>query len=308
MVLDLEVQQYVAATNGSAPVRTLPVEEARREVLAWETSGDPGPEMDRQWDVQVPVSGGSIVLRVLVPRAHTGAVAVFLHGGGWVVGSVDGAEATGRRLAARSGAVVVLVGYRLAPEHRFPTPVDDAWEAVRWVARRRMELTGDPEAALAVVGESAGGAIAAAVARRARDADGPGVDLQVLICPVTDCDLETGSYRDPENQALMTRESMAWFWDQYVPDPAARRHPDASPLRIVELCGMPPAVVITAEHDVLRDEGELYAVRLLKAGVHVRHLRAAGQIHGFVGDPARFPAAERVLDEIAAALGGAATR
>ncbi|HVT68582.1 MAG TPA: alpha/beta hydrolase, partial [Trebonia sp.] len=247
-----------------------------------------------------------------------------------VLGGLDDAEPVGRTLAQRTGCVVVMVDYRLAPEYRFPTAVDDSWAALEWVAARIPELTGGtgPEQAvpageavpaeetvlaeqtvpaeetvpLIVAGDSAGGNLAAVMALRARAEGGPTLAAQVLVYPVTDCDLDTTSYRDPENALLLPRESMIWFWDHYAPDPAARTHPDASPLRAPDLSGLPPAVVVTAEHDVLRDEGELYAARLLKAGVPVRQRRFDGQMHGFFANVDVLPGAAACLDYLTAAI------
>ena len=167
-----------------------------------------------------------------------------------------------------------------------PTAVEDAWAALRWAAAHAGDLAGDTAGEpvpLIVAGESAGGNLAAVVARRSAEQDGPAVLLQVLICPVTDYDTDGLSYTDPANQLLLDRDAMIWFWDQYAPEPSARVHPDASPLQAVFLTGVPPAVILTAEHDVLRDEGELYAMRLIQAGVPVEHRRFAGQMHGFFG-------------------------
>jgi acetyl esterase len=160
---------------------------------------------------------------------------------------------------------------------------------------------------LIVAGDSAGGNLAAIMAQRAKAAassgvDSPAIALQVLVYPVTDCDLETTSYTDPANQLLLSRESMVWFWDHYAPEPEARTHPDASPLRQVDLRNLPPAVVLTAEHDPLRDEGELYATRLVQADVPVRHQRFDGQMHGFFTMNGVLPGADAAMDYVAAAI------
>jgi acetyl esterase len=218
-------------------------------------------------------------------------VAVFFHGGGWVAGSIDDYDRFARELAVRTCCAVVSVGYRLAPEYRFPTAVDDAWSALRWVAERVREIAG-ARVPLLVAGDSAGGNLAAAVARRASERRGPGVALQVLVYPVLDSDVDTISYTDPSNQLIATREGMIWFWNQYAPDVEARLHPDASPLQTMFLTGVADAVVITAEHDILRDEGELYAMRLIQAGVNVEHRRFLGQMHGFMGMIGLLPGAE----------------
>jgi acetyl esterase len=233
-------------------------------------------------------------------------VIVYYHGGGWVIGGLADFDKLGRLLAHRTGCAVLLVDYRLAPEYRFPTAVDDAWAALRWADEHRAELTGagrpQAEAPLIVAGDSAGGNLSAIMALRARAAGGPPIALQVLVYPVTDCDLESTSYRDPANQLMVSREAMAWFWDHYAPDPEARLHPDASPLRSANFAGLPPAAILTAEHDVLRDEGELYATRLVKAGVPVRHQRFAGQMHGFFTMVDALPGAAAGLDYVAAAI------
>ncbi len=257
-------------------------------------------------DIRVRASGGFVPVRILVPVARPRGVLVYYHGGGWVIGGLADFDKLGRQLAQRTGCAVLLVDYRLAPEYRFPTAVDDAWAALRWADEHRAELTGTGEqgaqAPLIVAGDSAGGNLTAIMALRARAAGGPPVALQVLVYPVTDCDLDSTSYRDPANQLMVSRDSMAWFWDHYAPDTEARLHPDASPLRSASFAGLPPAVILTAEHDVLRDEGELYATRLVKAGVPVRHRRFAGQMHGFFTLVDALPGAVAGLDYVTAAI------
>jgi acetyl esterase len=236
--------------------------------------------MHRAEDRRVRVSGGVIPVRLLLPSEHPKGVIVYYHGGGWVIGALDDFESLGRHLGARTGCAVLLVDYRLAPEYRFPTAVDDSWAALRWVDEHLEDIAG-ARVPLIVAGDSAGGNLAAVVAQRAKARGGPALDLQVLVYPVTDCDFDTTSYLEESNQLILTRQAMIWFWDHYVPDPLVRVHPDASPLRTPELSLLPPAVILTAEHDVLRDEGEVYATVLKKAGVPVQHRRLAGQMHGF---------------------------
>lgn len=225
-------------------------------------------------------TGSSFPVRILAPSESPRAVIVYYHGGGWVIGDIEGFDTLGRTLAQHTGCTVVLVDYRLAPEHRYPTAVEDAWVALSWVDERIEGIAGS-RVPLIVAGDSAGGNLAAVMAQRARDNGGPEIALQVLAYPVTDCDVDNASYVDPENQLMLSRESMLWFWDQYVPNPVTRKHPDASPLQATDLSTLPPAVVLTAEHDPLRDEGEVYAERLEQAGVPVRHRRFDGQMHGF---------------------------
>ncbi len=225
---------------------------------------------------------GSIPTRVYTPQgAAPWPGLVWFHGGGWVMGDLDTHDALCRHLAIACEAVIVSVDYRLAPEHPFPAAVEDADAATRWVSENAAALGIDP-GRLAVGGDSAGGNLATVVCLRARDRGGPAIRWQLLVYPITDCDLDTQSYRENGEGYALTRASMAWFWDHYVPDPAARMHPDASPLRAGDLAGLPPAHVLTAEYDPLRDEGEAYGRRLTEAGVRTRLERSPGMIHGFL--------------------------
>ena len=229
----------------------------------------------------MPVGDGeSIAVRVLVPSGRPESLIVYYHGGGWVIGALDEFDTLGRQLANRTSAVVALVDYRLAPEHRYPAAAEDAWAALTWIDENMEELAG-ARLPLIVAGDSAGGNLSAIVAQRATAAGAPTITQQVLIYPVTDADVDNASYTDPANALMLTREAMIWFWDHYAPDPASRRNPDASPLRAADVSGLPPAVVLTAEHDVLRDEGEAYAAKLSAAGVPVTLHRFPGQMHGF---------------------------
>jgi acetyl esterase len=228
-------------------------------------------------------------------------VLVYFHGGGWVIGNPDTHDNLCKALANRSSARVVSVDYRLAPEHRFPAAPEDCYAATCWVAERGAEI-GVDGARLAVAGDSAGGNLATVVALMARDRGGPRLRHQVLIYPVTDCDFDTPSYRDNAEGYLLTRDAMRWFWDHYLPDPDLRTNPYAAPLRAEKLAGLPPATVLTAEYDPLRDEGEAYAARLREAGVPVEATRHHGQIHGFVQLLDVFDAARRAVDELGLAL------
>ena len=292
--------------SGLKPLQELTPAEARGRMAALRGDAPPGPDMRTVRHTRVRASGGFVPVRILIPADQPRGVIVYYHGGGWVIGGLADFDKLGRLLAKQTGCTVILVDYRLAPEYRFPTAVDDSWAALRWVDEHRTELANaglaDPLVPLIVVGDSAGGNLAAVMTHRARAAGGPPITLQVLIYPVTDCDLESTSYRDPANQLMVSRDSMKWFWDHYAPDPEARQHPEASPLRSTNLSGLPPAVILTAEYDVLRDEGELYATRLLKAGVPVRHRRFAGQMHGFFTLVDKLPGAAEGLDYVTTAI------
>jgi acetyl esterase len=293
------LEQMAAA--GAPPLHEMTPGEARAMMAARLDQAAPGPQLAAIRDTHVPVSGGYVPVRVLTPEASPRAVIVYYHGGGWVLGGLDDFDTLGRQLAQRTGSVVVLVDYRLAPEYRFPTAVDDSWAALRWTAEHLTELADRP-ARLIVAGDSAGGNLAAIMAQRAKAAGGPSIAMQVLAYPVTDCDLDTTSYTDPANQLMLTRDSMVWFWDHYAPEPGARVHPDASPLRSPDLLRLPPAVILTAEHDVLRDEGELYATQLVKAGVPVLQQRFAGQMHGFFTMTGLLPGADAAMDFVVAGI------
>ena len=288
------------AASGMRPLTELTPAQARR-LEAAAALGDPGPAMATVTDRRVRAGGGSVPVRILTPGPNPRGVIAYYHGGGWVLGGIGTFEALGRHIAARTGCAVVLVGYRLAPEYRFPTAVEDSWAALQWIAGHLTEIAGK-RVPLLVAGDSAGGNLAAVVAQRALTAGGPAVEPQILVYPVTDCDLNTTSYLDPASQALLSRELMIWYWDHYAPSREARTHPDASPLRGTQLAGLPPAVILTAEHDPLRDEGELYATLLMRAGVPVRHRRFAGQLHGFFTMIGLLPGARDGLDFVAAAI------
>ncbi len=243
----------------------------------------PGATMAHVEDRSIPGPGGEIPVRIYRPtEASDHSLLVWYHGGGWVIGDLDGADVTCRELAARSGSVVVSVDYRLAPEHRYPAAHEDCYAATVWAAGNAAELGADA-GKLAVGGDSAGGNLAAVVSLRARDEDGPAIRFQLLVYPVTDHNYETVSYNDNAEGYLLTRDGMEWFWNHYLGPDGDGSHPHASPLRAEDLSGLPPAHVITAEYDPLRDEGEAYAERLRGAGVAVTQTRYAGQIHAFYG-------------------------
>ena len=236
--------------------------------------------MQRVEERTIKGSDGQAILRILVPTENPIGVMVYCHGGGWVLGSIDEYDTVARKLAERTSCAVVLVEYRHAPEHRYPTAVDDSYAALEWVGEHLIDITGR-EVPLMVVGDSAGGNLSAVMAIRARDRNGQSIGLQVLVYPVTDAEFDRPSYTDPNNALLLTRDGMIWFWDHYIPDSSRRTEPDASPLHTENLSGLPPALIMTAEHDVLRDEGGAYAARLQEVNVPTDLQRYAGQMHGF---------------------------
>jgi acetyl esterase/lipase len=219
-----------------------------------------------------------------------------------VIGNLETHDVPCRAIARRSGAVVVSVDYRLAPEHKFPAAVTDAYAATVWVAQNAARLGIDP-GRLCVAGDSAGGNLAAVVALKSRDENGPPIALQALVYPVTDLSsFDTDSYREFAEDHYLTRVLMEWFCDHYLASGDDRRNPHASPLLALDLRGLPPALVITAECDPLRDEGEAYAKRLKDAGVAVTSTRYAGMIHPFFSLAGAIPQALDAYQQIADAV------
>ena len=244
------------------------------------------------------VEADGVPVRVYRPSPEADLpIFVMFHGGGWVIGSVEEFDVIARQVANASGAVVVSVDYRLAPEHPYPHPLDDCLRALTWTVEHAAEIGGDASR-VAVGGDSAGGNLAAVCALMS---DTPLV-LQVLIYPVCDCDFETGSYLGNGEGYLLEAEQMRWFFDCYTGGAADPADWKISPLRAPDLRDVAPAVVITAEYDPLRDEGEAYARRLRAAGVTVEHRRYDGMIHGFFGLSGAFDASREAIDQVASAL------
>jgi acetyl esterase len=245
---------------------------------------------------------GGVPVRIYRPSPDVGLpVVVYFHGGGWTIGSVEQFDPITRQLANAIGAVVVSVDYRLAPEHPFPAPLDDCRNALEWVAAHAPSFGGDASR-LAVMGDSAGGNLAAVCALLARDAGAPKLAMQVLVYPVTDCVLDTPSYQENGKGYLLTYDDMEWFFACYTAGRADATDWRISPLRAPDLAGSAPAVVITAEYDPLRDEGDAYARRLAEAGVPVTHLPYDGMIHAFFGLSGAFDASRDAIARVGAEL------
>ncbi|HVD01265.1 MAG TPA: alpha/beta hydrolase [Candidatus Dormibacteraeota bacterium] len=307
MSLDPEARTYLEATAalGLPSLREQGAKAARLN-LALRAAVLAGPVEDvaRVEDVHVPGPAGPIPVRLHASEATSPLpLVVYFHGGGWVTGDLDTHDPVGRALANRSGCLVASVDFRSAPEHPFPAPLDDCWAVVEWLAALGAEVGGDPSR-IAVFGDSAGGNLAAAVSLRARDRGGPSLAAQVLVFPVLDHDLNRPSYRANGTGFGLTRDSMAWYWEQYLLGGADPNSPELSPLRASDLSGLPPALVITAEFDPLVDEGVEYARRLAEAGVPVEHLNEAGMIHGYLRMGGVMSRAGKTLDDCARFLGG----
>jgi acetyl esterase/lipase len=290
------------ATSGRPPLHHQSVEQARAFHVADAAAlnGPPAP-VAAVADRLVPGPAGELPVRVYTPEGSPPfPIVVFFHGGGWVVGTLDTYDPLCRALAAATPAVVVSVDYRLAPEHRWPAAVEDAYAATEWASRNAAAL-GGAQHRLAVAGDSAGGNLAAVVALGARDRGGPTIAFQLLVYPVLDAAADTASWREYADGFYLTAAGMRWYWDHYLGE-ADGAAPDASPARAAFLGGLPPALVIVASHDILRDEGEAYAARLADAGVAAAATRIPGVVHGFFRWRAVTPAADQALQQAAGAL------
>jgi acetyl esterase len=290
-----------AAAQGSPGEQS--VDTARAGYAGWWAMNGPGPEISEVRDVAIPGPAGPIAARVYRPTEDGNApVVVFFHGGGMVIGSMEAYDGVARLIAEASGAVIVNVDYRLAPEHPYPAAAEDAWAATQWVAANAEELGGSP-ARLVVAGDSAGGNLAALVALRARDNGGPPLALQMLLYPVTDWAGTHASMETNGTGNFLTKDTMEWFRTTYFGDADASvwTRPDVSPI-YADVAGVCPAWVMTTSHDPLRDEGEAYAAKLEAAGVPTTALRVDGIFHAFFGQTNLFELAVQALADFAAAV------
>ncbi len=277
---------FLEETNRAPPIYTLSVEEARKtlsDLQAIDIAKLPPADID---DRQIPGGpNGQVSIRIIRPKGTTEALPVimYFHGAGWVLGGKDTHDRLVREIANGANAAVVFVDYARAPEAQYPTAIEEAYAATKYVAEHGKTFNLDASR-LAVVGDSVGGNMAIAVILLAKERRGPNIGYQVLFYPVTDANFDTPSYLEFATGHFLAREAMKWFWNNYLPDEEQRKHPTASPLRasVNQLKGMPPALVINGEFDVLRDEGEAYAHKLNEAGVRVTAVRFLGTIHDFV--------------------------
>ncbi|MBL6699924.1 MAG: alpha/beta hydrolase, partial [Luminiphilus sp.] len=251
MQLDLATTSMLAGMmlNETPALNTLTPEEGRLVFSEINRSMPPGPARISNLDIEIPVDGGSIRGRVLTPPSTAKSLMVYYHGGGWVIGNIDDYDAVGRHLAEVCESIVVMVEYRKAPEHRFPVPVNDCYTALQWVDDHRGDINA-LDLPLVVAGDSAGGNLAAVMAIQSRDENGPTIDLQALIYPVTDGRMGATSWGDDDKQLFLTSDIMAFFWEHYA-DSSQRLDHRASPLLADDLSNLPPAVVLTAQYDIL---------------------------------------------------------
>lgn len=308
MPLDPKVKQWLeemAAAGLPAASETSP-EEARRlyRERAAKQNAPPEPVASIE-NRKIPGPGGEIPIRVYRPQGSCPFPALlYFHGGGWVIGDLNTHQSPCCALANAARCVVVAVDYRLAPEHKFPAAAEDCYAATRWVSENAPTLNIDTSQ-IAVGGDSAGGNLAAAVSLMARDRGGPAMFFQLLIYPVLNYNFETRSYQENATGYHLTQDIMIHYWKQYLRSDEDARNPYAAPLRATSLKGLPSALVLTAEYDPLRDEGQSYAARLKEAGVPVTARNYEGLIHGFLAMSAVLEQTKPILQEAAKVLRGA---
>ncbi len=298
-----EVDRFLAELRERRipPISTNPLPRARRQYDALlRQAGHQAADHGGVEVTELELSGpGDAALRCRSYRAAgaaAGAVVVYLHGGGWALGSLDGYDGLCRAIAAGAGCELVAVDYRQPPEHVYPAALEDALAALAWAAASR------PGRPLVLAGDSAGGNLAAAAALAARDRGGPAVDLQVLLCPIVIDDDGAPSRTEFASGYVLEGADIEWFWDLYCPEPERRREAGASPLRAAHLAGLPPALVVLAELDPLRDDAHAYAERLRESGVTVDLRTYAGMTHGFPCYPGLFTVAGEALETVNAAI------
>lgn len=302
MPLDPKAKGFLEMFANMPALNEMSVTEARAGLKAMAGMNGILEAVDAVEDREIPGPDGTIPVRVYRPAADgLLPLLVYFHGGGWTVGDIDSHDNVCRALARRTPCVVVSVDYRLAPEHKFPAAAEDCYAATKWSAAHARELGGDPKR-ISIGGDSAGGNLSAVVALMARDHGGPPLRHQLLVYPVTDARCDSHSYVENADGYFLTRTMMTWFWNHYLASPDDGESPLASPMRADSLAGLPPALVITAEFDPLRDEGEGYGARLQAAGVPTTVTRYDGMLHGFFGMTSVFDQADPALDQAAAAI------
>ena len=300
------------ASQGGRPMEEMTPAEVRedraRNAEGFAALAGPAQAVARVEDRSIPGPGGPIPVRVYWPELRNRLpVYVYFHGGGWVFGNIDAVDRPCRAMANAARCIVVNVEYRLAPESKYPAAAEDAFSVIRYVADHAAEFEADPDR-MAVGGDSAGGNLAAVACLMARERGGPRLSFQLLIYPVTDYDDNRPSMQEYAEEHLLTRSLMGWFWGHYVATPEEARHPNASPLNATSLAGLPPAMVITAECDPIRDQGEAYAWKLREDGVPVTLRRYEGAIHAFFQMAAVIDSAREAQADAAGALREAFSR
>ena len=288
--------------NETPPMHTLSAEEMRLVYSEIYRSMPPGPESVSSEDVSIPVDGGEIRGRVLTPQGTAQSVMVYYHGGGWIIGNIDDYDLVGRHLAEKCNAIVVMVDYRKSPEYTYPVPMQDCYAALNWVEANRKKIGAD-KLPLIVAGDSAGGNLSAVMAQKTVAENGPKIDLQILVYPVTDGRTQTKSFTAEDKQLFLNADLMTHMWEQYC-DAEQRTNADASPLLADDVSSVAPAIVLTAEFDILVDEGKAYADKLEAADKLVAYKCFAQQMHGFFCLPDALPVGFEAMDWVAREIDG----
>ncbi|MFP7299330.1 alpha/beta hydrolase [Neobacillus niacini] len=287
--LDPQAEKYLQAFNQMPPIHKMDPKTVRDLLSKAPRTTVKLEPLSKVEDLMLPVSQDEeIKCRVYIPEGQGPfPLFIYFHGGGWVLGDIESTDASCRMIANKTDSIVVSVNYRLAPEYKFPTAVEDAYEALEWVYEKGSSFNGDVSR-LAVGGDSVGGNLATVVTMMARDRKGPDIAAQVLLYPPTNLEFNTESHKTFAKGFGLDREQLIWFRDHYIRNEDDRSNEYASPLVAVNLSGLPPALVITAENDVLRDEGRAYADRLRRFGVQVEYACEPGMVHGYFGHMAIF--------------------
>jgi acetyl esterase len=285
-VLEAATQAFVDGLAGAPPIPSLSLADARAALASVARSADESLPDASIYDTTLPIGPTGLVnVRVVRPAGASGVLPaiVYIHGGGWVLGDRTTHDRLVRELAVGATAALVFVDYDRSPEARFPTAIEQGYAVARYIADNAAKLSIDA-GRMVIAGDSVGGNMAAAIALLAKERNGPRFAAQLLFYPVTDASMSTTSYDEFADGPWLTRSSMAWFWDQYLPDKTKRTDIHASPLQasVAELGGLPPTLLLVDENDVLRDEGEAYGRKLAQAGVRVTSLRCNGTIHDFM--------------------------
>jgi acetyl esterase len=298
-MLDNSAKEYLKAFNQMPAMQEMEPEAVRNMMAEAPPVEVELAPLANVKDQRIPVRDAEIDVRIYTPEGEGPfPIFVYYHGGGWVIGDLDTADASLRQVANRTGFVVVSVDYRLSPENKFPVPLHDAYDALLWVKNHADEFRGDLQKVI-VSGDSAGGNLATAVTMLDQEKGHNLIDAQVLVYPVTDLSYSTSSYEQFQEGYGLDKELMIWFGNHYIRDAKDSKNPYVAPLLAKDVSSLPPALIVTAGHDVLRDEGEAYAEKLKEAGVRTKLIREEGMIHGYFTNMAAFPTEiKRTVDAI----------
>jgi len=299
MVLDAQAKLYLEMMSGIPPLHTLNPQTVRDLISQIPVEESISAGTGKTEEYEIPVNEGQITLRTYTPEGQGPfPLFVYYHGGGWVIGDLEMADSSCRMLADHLTAVVISVNYRLSPEYKFPIPLEDCYTALKWVESNAGLLEGDNKKII-IGGDSAGGNLAAAVAILARDRKGPSIMAQVLLYPSLEFNFNTESYQKYSKGFILTQELMTWFAGHYAESQADMQNKLAAPLLTEDLRDLPPAIIFTAEYDVLRDDGFAYAKKLVEAGIQVEYKCEEGLIHGYFLIPMFTPRIELTIERIA---------